>query len=158
VAVERSEGQIATWLTNIYGTPEMQEADAYYVDRLVKFLLWSKGGFKVTICGDETVANSVKKSYSTNGSRAFDKEFMERVYETAFVVESVPYENRPKEYQKSEAIGRHMNGCRIGFDAGGSDRKVSAVIDGEAVYSEEVVWFPKTNPDPDYHYNGIVEA
>ncbi|MEF9976757.1 MAG: hypothetical protein RR754_08325, partial [Oscillospiraceae bacterium] len=59
VAVERSEGQIATWLTNIYGTPEMQEADAYYVDRLVKFLLWSKGGFKVTICGDETVANSV---------------------------------------------------------------------------------------------------
>lgn len=40
----------------------------------------------------------------------------------------------------------------------GSDRKVSAVIDGESVYSEEVVWFPKTTADPDYHYQGIVAA
>jgi predicted NBD/HSP70 family sugar kinase len=55
-------------------------------------------------------------------------------------------------------IGGHTDGCRIGFDAGGSDRKVSAVIDGKVVYSEEVVWFPKTNSDPDYHFNGIVEA
>ena len=158
IAVERSGGQIATWETKIYATPEMKDADAYYIDRLVKFLLWSKGGFKVSICGDETVADSIKAAYSMGGSREFDKTFMERVYETDFVVESLSYENAPKPYQTSEAIGRHMDGCRIGFDAGGSDRKVSAVIDGEAVYSEEVVWFPKTNPDPDYHYNGIVEA
>ena len=46
----------------------------------------------------------------------------------------------------------------IGFDAGGSDRKVSAVIDGKTVYSEEVVWHPKTEPDPQYHFDGIVEA
>ena len=51
-----------------------------------------------------------------------------------------------------------MNGCRIGFDAGGSDRKVSAVIDGEAVYSEEVIWYPKIQSDPDYHFNEIVSA
>ena len=56
------------------------------------------------------------------------------------------------------AIGRHRDGCRIGFDAGGSDRKVSAVVDGETVYSEEVVWFPKVNSDPQYHYDGIVAA
>ena len=55
-------------------------------------------------------------------------------------------------------IGRHTEGCRIGFDAGGSDRKVSAVIDGETVFSEEVVWHPKTSADPDYHYDGIVSA
>ena len=55
-------------------------------------------------------------------------------------------------------MGRHLGGCRIGFDAGGSDRKVSAVIDGEPVFSEEVVWFPKTTADPDYHYEGIVSA
>ena len=51
-----------------------------------------------------------------------------------------------------------MDGCRIGFDAGGSDRKVSAVIDGECVYSEEVVWHPKTNPDPNYQYEGILDS
>jgi predicted NBD/HSP70 family sugar kinase len=55
-------------------------------------------------------------------------------------------------------IGGHLDGCRIGFDAGGSDRKVSAVIDGEVVYSEEVVWFPKINSDYKYHYDGIMQA
>lgn len=55
-------------------------------------------------------------------------------------------------------VGRHLDGCRIGFDAGGSDRKVSAVVDGTPVYSEEVVWYPKTNDNPDYHYEGIVSA
>ena len=55
-------------------------------------------------------------------------------------------------------MGGHLDGCRIGFDAGGSDRKVSAVIDGECVYSEEVVWHPKTNPDPTYQYEGILDS
>ena len=35
---------------------------------------------------------------------------------------------------------------------------MSAVTDGEPVFSEEVVWFPKTTADPDYHYEGIVSA
>ncbi len=158
IAVERSGGQVGTYETKIFGTADMAQADAYYVDRLVKFLLWSWGGFKVTICGDENIANTIKAAYSMGGTREFDKTFMERVYETNFEVVSVSYENKPESVQKAEAIGRHMGGCRIGFDAGGSDRKVSAVIDGEPVYSEEVVWFPKTNSDPDYHYQGIVEA
>ncbi|MEG0911452.1 MAG: ROK family protein [Ruthenibacterium sp.] len=158
IAVERSAGQIGTYETKTYGTPDMQAADAYYVDRLVKFLLWSWGGFKVTICGDDAIANTIRAAYSKDGSRAFDKEFMERVYETDFIVEAASYDKKPVAHSKPEAIGRHMDGCRIGFDAGGSDRKVSAVIDGVPVYSEEVVWYPKTNPNPDYHFDGIVEA
>jgi predicted NBD/HSP70 family sugar kinase len=35
---------------------------------------------------------------------------------------------------------------------------VSAVVDGQSVYSEEVVWSPKLNSDPEYHYQGIVAA
>lgn len=158
IAVTRGAGQVGTYETKIYGTPDMQATDAYYVDRLVKFLLWSWGGFKVSICGDDTIGAGIKAAYTTTGTRAFDKEFMERVYETEFIVESVPYASKPAPHSKAEAIGRHLKGCRIGFDAGGSDRKVSAVIDGVPVYSEEVVWFPKTNPDPDYHYQGIVDA
>ena len=64
----------------------------------------------------------------------------------------------PAANESSVSIGGHMEGCRIGFDAGGSDRKVSAVIDGKTVYSEEVVWHPKTMSDPQYHFDGIVEA
>ncbi|MEG2054487.1 MAG: ROK family protein, partial [Oscillospiraceae bacterium] len=59
IAVERSGGQIGTYETKIYGTADMAAADEYYVDRLVKFLLWSWGGFKVTICGDDAVAQKI---------------------------------------------------------------------------------------------------
>ena len=158
IAVERSGGQVGVYETRIYGTPEMKAADDYYVDRLVKFLLWSWGGFKVSICGDDAVAETIRAAYSENGSRAFDKGFMEQVYETEFVVESLPYDQKHTAVQRAESIGRHTNGGRIGFDAGGSDRKVSAVIDGDPIYSEEVVWFPKTISNPDYHYQGILAA
>ena len=155
-AVERSGGQMAVTRTFIHGTPDMREADAYYADRLVKQLLWMQGGFKVYVSGDAAIYESLKAAYAPGGSHAFDAEFMAGVYEQPFQV--VLVDQVPEEKGASQAVGRHLGGCRIGFDAGGSDRKVSAVIDGEPVFSEEVVWFPKTTEDPDYHYNGIVAA
>lgn len=158
IAVERSGGQVGTWECKVYGTPDMKAADEYYVDRLVKFLLWSWGGFKVYICGDDALAATISAAYSAGGARAFDKDFMENVYERPFEVVALPYAEKPTAFQKAESVGRHVNGARIGFDAGGSDRKVSAVIDGETIYSEEVVWYPKTISDPGYHYLGILAA
>ena len=156
IAVEREKGQVAAYHTFIHGTPDQYEADCYYMDRLVKTILWMKGGFKVYVAGDENIYNYLKETFSLTGKRAFDADFMASVYEKPFEV--VQVDKVPEEKGASQAIGRHMDGCRIGFDAGGSDRKVSAVVDGETVYSEEVVWFPKTNSDPDYHYDGIVVA
>ena len=159
IAVERSAGLVSVYDTFIHGTPDMQEADNYYIDRLVKMLLWARGGFKVTVCGDENIYNYIKKTYSPDGARAFDFDFMEQVYERPFEVAYVAeLQNAPAANEKSKAIGKHLDGCRIGFDAGGSDRKVSAVVNGEAIFSEETVWLPKVNPDPDYHYDGIVES
>ena len=36
----------------------------------------------------------------------------------------------PAERSETRPLGRHLDGCRIGFDLGGSDRKVAAVVDG----------------------------
>ena len=156
VAVERSGGQVAVYRTRVHGTEALREADVYYIDRIIKTLLWMKGGFRVYLAGCEAVCGAVKAHYSDGGSRDFDFHYMGNVYEHPFEV--VRVDAVPEEKSFSKAIGRHLEGCRIGFDAGGSDRKVSAVIDGESVYSEEVVWFPKINADPDYHYEGIVAA
>ncbi|MBR2338123.1 MAG: ROK family protein [Clostridia bacterium] len=158
VAVERNQGQVAVRRFRIHGTPAMREADAVYVDRTVKMLLWAYGGFKVVICGDEEIGAVIAAAYRAGGSREFDANFMSRVYERPFEVESRPLSQVPAAYSLAQSVGRNVDGCRIGFDAGGSDRKVSAVIDGVSVYSEEVVWFPKTNADPDYHYQGILDA
>ncbi|MFV0412180.1 MAG: ROK family protein, partial [Oscillospiraceae bacterium] len=144
--------------TKIIGNARYRQADEYYLDRLVKFLLWSRGGYRVRLYGGGEAAQSIVAAYTGAGARAFDKAFMERVYERPFAVEVHPYSEKAAENESSSAIGRHLAGCRIGFDAGGSDRKVSAVVDGVPVYSEEVVWFPKEQADPAYHYNGIVEA
>lgn len=158
IAIERNDGKIAVFDTKIYGDDVHFEADLYYVERKTKFLLWAKGGYAVTICGNPRIAEKIAEAYTADGKRAFDFKTMANVYESDFTVKSVPYSEKPAEKDAATPIGGHTDGCRIGFDAGGSDRKVSAVIDGKVVYSEEVVWFPKTNSDPDYHFNGIVEA
>lgn len=157
-AVFRNRGLVTVFDTFLHGTPEMQQADFYYTERLIKFLLWARGGAKIIVYGDDAVAGHLENTYSPKGARAFDCEFMSNVYGETFIIESKPFSERIKSNEESLSAGGNWDGCRIGFDAGGSDRKVSAVIDGKAVYSEEVVWYPKTNSDPDYHYNGIVEA
>ena len=158
IALERSHGDISVYRTKICGTAQYQEADALFLDRLVKFLLWSRGGYRVVLCGCGSLGEGIVKAYAPQGSRAFDRGFMERVYERSFVVEQCPLEECPAPVETPRAVGGHLKGCRIGFDAGGSDRKVSAVVDGEPIFSEEVVWFPKEKSDPDYHFAGIVEA
>ena len=158
IALERDRGQITVRHTKIHGTPELAEADYRFVERYVKFLLWSIGGFRIWICGDSALAQRLQKAYTLEGERRFDVQFMQDVYEVPFEVIDCAPESFPQANEAAISIGGHMNGCRIGFDAGGSDRKVSAVIDGKTVYSEEVVWHPKTESDPQYHFDGIVSA
>ena len=159
IAVERNKGYTTTYKTRIFKDGTGKDAENYaFVERIVKTLLWVAGGYKIIIAGSDTVAQKIKEAYTPGGARDFDVHFMEGVYEQKFEVISVPLEDAPKDKSSASPVGRHLDGCRIGFDAGGSDRKVSAVIDGESVYSEEVVWFPKTNSDPEYHYQGILEA
>ncbi len=158
IALERDKGRISVHKTFIHGTPEMAEADYRYVERYVKFLLWSTGGFRVSVCGCSELAQRLQKAYTLEGERAFDADFFQKLYERKLEILDLPLEACPASNEKAQPMGGNMDGCRIGFDAGGSDRKVSAVIDGECVYSEEVVWFPKLNPDPNYQYGHILEA
>ncbi len=156
IAVERANGEMASFPTFIHGTPEMLEADRYYIRRLVKTLLWMKGGFRV-YCDNEDMFRYLRDTaFCDGGIQDFDYHYFTDIFERPFEV--VLTEQIPAAKDCPKPMGGHLKGCRIGFDAGGSDRKVSAVIDGETVYSEEVVWFPKVNADPDYHYEGIVSA
>ena len=159
IAVERNKGYTTTYKTRIFADGTGHDEENFrFVERIAKSLLWVAGGYKVYIAGSEAVGAKIKEAFSYGGLRDFDVRFMERVYEEKFEVIVCALDEAPEEKSAAAPIGRHLDGCRIGFDAGGSDRKVSAVIDGESVYSEEVVWFPKTNSDPEYHYQGILDA
>ncbi|MBO7658045.1 MAG: ROK family protein [Clostridia bacterium] len=159
IGVERTKGCVTVYKTRIF--PEGTGHDRMnfrYVERIAKCLLWVAGGYKIIIAGSEKIAAQLKKAYTRKGLRAFDVDFFETVYERPFEVVSVPLSRAPKNVGGASSIGRHLEGCRIGFDAGGSDRKVSAVIDGNSVYSEEVIWHPKTVSDPHYHEEEIYQA
>ena len=127
-------------------------------ERLAKTILWVVGGYKIYVAGSKSVYEYLKKAYTKDGLRAFDVDFMSGVYEKPFEVVWLEENEIPEQKNCSVRVGGYLKGCRIGFDAGGSDRKVSAVIDGEVVYSEEVVWNPKVTEDPTYHYNEILTA
>ncbi len=127
-------------------------------ERLAKTILWVVGGYKISVSGSKKIYEGLKKAYTADGARAFDVDFMSGVYEKPFEVVWLEKDEIPAEKNCSLRVGGYLKGCRIGFDAGGSDRKVSAVIDGKVVYSEEVVWHPKTTEDPHYHYNEILTA
>ena len=158
IAVERNNGFISVRHAKIHGTEEMAAADKRFVERYMKFLLWSIGGFKVYVCGCSHIAKKLQQAYSPMGERAFDFDFFQKLYERPLEILDCALTECPQPNESPVPIGGHTDGCRIGFDAGGSDRKVSAVIDGEVVYSEEVVWHPKTNPDPSYQYEGILDS
>ena len=159
VAAERNKGYTTVYKTRIYkDNTGHDEENCKFIDRIAKTLLWVSGGYKLIIAGSEVVGEYIKNTFCYGGMRDFDVRFMERVYERSFEVVVTDIAHAPENVYSAFPVGRHLDGCRIGFDAGGSDRKVSAVIDGETVYSEEVVWFPKLNSDPNYHYEGILSA
>lgn len=160
LGLERANDELSRFETRVF-PPDHPRAGAnlMYVERLVKFLLWQRGGWQVYVGGPRNIGEYIKACYSPTGARKFDYHFMgEDVYEHTFTVTICNAADVPPAKESGRALGRHLDGCRIGFDLGASDRKVSAVIEGQPVYSEEVVWEPRKQSDPAYHYREIVTA
>jgi predicted NBD/HSP70 family sugar kinase len=159
LALERADGSVSTYETRVFapGHP-LFETGKPYIERIVKFLLWQRGGWKVYVGGPAEIGEHIRQVYSPTGARAFDYEFMGGVYEHTFTVAVTDAADVPGEKEESMPLGRHLDGCRVGFDLGASDRKASAVRDGRVIYSEEVVWDPRSQPEPAYHYEGVMDS
>ena len=160
IALERSDGSVSVFHTAVLPQEgDVMALNQRYVERLLKFLLWQKGGWRVTIAGEPGIADHIRAVYSPTGARAFDHEFMgERIYGRAMKVESTAYDAAPAERETAAPLGRHLDGCRLGFDLGASDRKCAAVVDGRVVASEEIAWNPAMQSDPQYHFDGIQDS
>jgi predicted NBD/HSP70 family sugar kinase len=160
LGLERAHGELSRFETAVYSEDHPDAgANLAYAERIVKFLLWQRGGWKIHVDGPASIADHLRATYAPDGERAFDFHFMgEDVYERELTVVACAPGEAPPANEGGKALGRHLDGCRIGFDLGASDRKVSAVVDGEAIYSEEIVWEPKKHADPDYHYREVKAA
>ena len=135
---------------------ETASRSLFYLERILKFLLWQRGGCKVLIAGCDALTEKLSEIYSPRGARSFDYDFFgSKTYLQPLEIHACAFSVLPEANEQSVALGRHLDGCRIGFDLGGSDRKCAAVMDGEVLFSEEVEWNPYFETDPDYHIEGI---
>lgn len=157
IALERTATSVSVFDTVVFAQPSAEEfaAGLRHVERLIKSLLWVRGGRKITVSGDDALCKELAKVYSASGERAFDFKIMGRIYSGTVEVVPSNLDNAPAAKESSQPLGRHLDGCRIGFDLGGSDRKCAALIDGKVVFSEEIAWDPYFQKDPEWHKAGI---
>ncbi len=160
LALTRTDGTTFRWTGNILAPGAANDAlTLRYIERHVKFLLWQKGGSRLLVSGAPEVAAALSAIYSETGARAFDCGFIgTKIFGEPIRVRAVDVRDLPAPNDSVLTLGRNLDGCRIGFDLGGSDRKCAALIDGEVVFSEEVPWDPYFQSDPNYHIEGIHES
>ena len=159
IGIERGDQSLSVYRTHCLNEGSDSAAlNLPYTERLVKTLLWQRGGWRVIIGGPRSVGEHIQRVYSRGGPRTFDVDFMANVYEHPFAVEITEADKVPAPNEGTVRLGGHLEGCRIGFDLGASDRKVAAVKDGEVVYTEEVIWDPRNATDPCYHFDQINTA
>ncbi|MDP3849179.1 MAG: ROK family protein [Luteolibacter sp.] len=156
LGLERECGLISRFETLVL--PAGDAETLRYVERIVKFLLWARGGWKLHVGGPEVIGAFIQKTYSARGARKFDCAMMALAYGRKFEVVLTSAGKVPAARDMQVAAGGHLKGCRIGFDLGASDYKVSAVIDGEPIFTEETPWDPKIQTNPEYHYHHISAA
>ncbi|HID34078.1 MAG TPA: ROK family protein [Anaerolineae bacterium] len=158
--LERAEDDISRFETQVFPSNHPRASENLtYAERLLKFLLWQRGAWRVYVGGPPAIGQYLQTVYSLQGERAFDVQFMgEKAYLHPFTVVPCSVADVPPAHESSRTLGRHLQGYRIGFDLGASDIKVSAVVDGRAVYSNEIVWEPVQQHDPRYHYEHIRAA
>jgi len=158
LALEQSDGSVFHHETAVLaeGHPHAA-ANGFFIERLAKFLLWAWGGRRIWFDGPKPLAEALGAHYRDTATGRFDSEIIgERIYDGP--IEVVHTATLPPARATSAPLGRHLDGCRIGFDLGGSDRKVAAVVDGQVLFSEEIVWDPYFQADPQYHISGIRDS
>ncbi len=164
VAWEREDGKVYRYDLPVPKRldPQAEKFVTHVVERIAKFIVWSAGGWKLYLAGPEKIVGPVAKAYTKKGARAFDYDFFSSIYGRPVETAIVPLKKMPEMNEKPALVKTVADGCRIGFDLGASDFKISALKNGKVVFSKEFPWDPRNQPDPEYHYSkltaGLKEA
>ena len=158
IALERENGYVSRYDLPLPTRAETLAEVMQLIERIVKFLIWSSGGWRLMLAGPRKLCQTLKSQYAADGARAFDAAFMESVYGHPVVVEIRKIAEMPQVYERAVLMDNRMSGCRLGFDLGASDFKISAVRRGKVVFSEEFPWDPRNQTDPEYHYKKLNEG
>ena len=151
VAWEREDGKVYRYDLEIPKrlSPEATKFVSHVVDRIAKFIVWAAGGWKLYLAGPDAVVQPVAKAYTKKGSRKFDYEFFSDLYGRPVETVVLPLKKMPAQKETLTKVKTVADGCRIGFDLGASDFKISALKNGKVVFSKEFPWDPRNQADPE---------
>jgi predicted NBD/HSP70 family sugar kinase len=158
IALEQTDGSVFHHVTEIFPAEHTCATGNFtHLERLVKFLLWAWGGWRIYFDGPPDLGRRLAQHFRDTSTGRFDSQIIgEKIYDHP--LEVLITRDLPPPRAATRPLGRHLDGCRIGFDLGGSDRKVAAVMDGQVLFTEETVWDPYFHPDPQYHFDGIMDS
>ena len=88
IGLERASGAVSRFETRVFPAAHPRAAaNLMYAERLFKFLMWQRGGYKAYVGGPHAIGDYIQRCYAPHGQRAFDFHFMgEDVYEKPFTV------------------------------------------------------------------------
>ena len=154
ISVFRDDELLSTFKSKI--TKNFDESYTYFKQMFLT-VFWIYGGNKVFIKGNEKYLLKILDSLLKDEEVKITLETMKEIFHSDVLV-TYSKAPLPKRTIKKVKLASSFKGNRIGFDAGGSDRKVSSVVDGKVIFEEETVWLPKENPDWHYHEKGIIDS
>lgn len=160
LAVERSPESVTRCQISLFPGDHPSSAGNFRLaERTLKFLLWARGGWRIWVAGSSFIGEQLRAYYRDTPTGGFDAALMgEKIYARPFEVRAVELGDLPAESERTQRLGGHWQGCRVGFDLGASDIKVAAVRDGTVLYSDEFRWDPRPQQDPQWHFEQIQAA
>ncbi len=160
LVLKRPDGSAYKFQTCILDSSEPHSIhNFFFLERFIKVLLWSRGSAKIYCTAPQSLCDQLNHHYRDHPVGQWDADMMgRRIFEESFEIIHCKESDLPEENSQAANLGRHLKGCRIGFDLGGSDRKIAALIDGKTVFSEEIIWDPIPQSDPQWHYDNIMDT
>ena len=159
IALKRGENNISRYETKISTDSSIIEESKRYAEKLVKTLIWIYGGYDLYIHAPKDIFDYIQITYSEGGKRYFDTKFIiEDVFDKKLKINYCKsIDEVPNKIIQNLQISTNLDGYRIGFDLGGSDKKISAMIDGKVLFAESIIWNPIEEKNIEYHKKEILE-
>jgi predicted NBD/HSP70 family sugar kinase len=160
-ALPRADGCARYTLPVFPDGSEDAEASVYLAGVLIQEMIWQRSASELQLSGPPGICEKLKAAFSAGGTYAYEVSSMPMVcgtpgksFDTKIVASPA---DMPPAKDTAQVCGKEANGNRLAFDLGKSDIKTVAIKDGEVLDSMETEW-DVTNPDPQYHFDAIVDA
>jgi len=118
IALEQADGNVSHFNTEIFEPANSGAVGNFtFLERTIKLLLWARGGYRVYLQGPSELASRLAAYYHDTSTGRFDSNLVgERMFDHP--IELVHTSKLPPERRSTAALGRHLEGYRIGFDLG----------------------------------------